>query len=157
MSLARNVEQRFYDNAVTKRYAKNGGLKKQIFLMKPMILIYNDDNPEMHRQIYDYATTLTFWRTLEEKYRERKRKWLAARADPNYIHKPLRRECTILKTTVPLEIDVKEPDASFSTVTDDYIDASAANDKEFSDVDSELFTDPGDVRHRLLIFFLIKC
>ena len=116
--------------------------------MKPAVAIYSEDVTDMHRQIYDYATTLTFWRALEEKYRERKRKWLAAKAHPKVTPRPLRRECTILKTTIPLEIDVKESEASYSTLTEEYIDTSAVNDQEFSDVDSDLFTDPGDVRHR---------
>ena len=113
--------------------------------MKPVIFIYDDDNSDMHRRIYDYATTLTFWRSLEEKYRERKRQWLAQRADPNFVHRPFRKDCAILKTTVPLEVEVRKPDTSLTTVTEDY---TPANDREFSDVDSEFFNDPGDVRHR---------
>lgn len=113
------------------------------------IKLLDDDVKEMHRQIFDYAATLTFWRTLEEKYRERRRQWLAAMAAPK-MTRPFRRDSAILKTTVHLDDDLKTPDNSASNLSEECMDV--VTDREFSDVDSDLFTDPGDVRHRLSHF-----
>ena len=100
-----------------------------------------------YRQLFDYTATLSFWRTLEEKYRERKRKWFnlnpkEVRPIPQF---PL--ESAVLRTTVPLDDEIKGVAASKSSLSAEDL-TDAVTDKEFSDVDSELFVDPGDQRKR---------
>ena len=108
-----------------------------------------------YRHLYDYTTTLSFWRLLEDKYRDRKAKWL----NLNTRAVPAKRGQVfhgIIKTSIKLDDeiagkDTKEPEStsSRSSSEDNFMDAKM--EKEFSDVDSEYFLDPGERRRRYII------
>lgn len=96
----------------------------------------------------NYANALSFWKSVEEKYEDRKRRWIegtarleTTKADAlmakNKIE-DIKRATRCTGTMAEPEAQVQEPLENFAE----------AKDAEFSDVDPDMFNDPFDRYYR---------
>ncbi|XP_060576820.1 uncharacterized protein LOC132734118 [Ruditapes philippinarum] len=91
----------------------------------------------------DYPSAMRFWRAVETKYQERKRRWLEAKArmmTAKMAAFKAQRELDELERDS--EDQTCETSRSVSPMSD--LDFEDARDDEFSDVDDDMFVDPAD-------------
>ena len=108
------------------------GLREFYGVFKMQVRLHNDP--------HNYANALTFWKSVEDKYQERRRRWMEANARMESAKVEAlraRRELDSAKQIAIPTGTMAEPEAQESNI--EFVDAS---DLEFSDVDLEFFCDP---------------